>query len=179
MSTEPTSESFTVAVVGNAQSLFAQEHGAAIDRHDVVIRMNRAAQLSKDHLGYDRSHGARTDVWCMWRYREYEHARVREPGLRCQMAWWIETPPDPAVFNIDSEWFVHHTLPHTPTTGLMALAWLSRTPAQVSVYGFDWKATPTFTDPQRMGEQHSIHNFSRERELCREYFHKRLGYEFH
>lgn len=167
-----------VALVGNAQSLFDQSHGETIDGHDVVIRMNRAAQLYEDHQGHDRSHGVRTDVWCMWRYREYEHARVREPGMRCQMAWWTETPPDPSVYNINTAWFHHRLTPHTPTTGMMTLAWLSRMNVRVSVYGFDWKATPTFTDPGRQSEQNTIHNFQRERELCMDYFRGELGYEF-
>lgn len=170
---------FTVAVVGNAQSLFQETHGDSIDQHDVVIRMNRAAQLYDDHLGHEASHGTRTDVWCMWRYREYEYAQVQEPDVRCQMAWWTEPVSQPGVFNINTSWLSVHMRPHTPTTGMMTLAWLSRMPARVSVYGFDWKATPTFTDPQRKSEQKSIHNFQWEKELCQKYFHERLGYEFH
>lgn len=170
---------FTVAVVGNAQSLFHANWGSVIDQHDVVIRINRAAQLYEAHRGHHDTHGARTDVWCMWRYREYENARVQEPRVRCQMAWWTEAPPDPSVFNINTDWFLDRIDPHTPSTGLMTLAWLSRMPCHVSVYGFDWKATPTFTDPQRLSEQSSIHNFHKERELCMNHFRDQLGYEFH
>ena len=178
LSSQPWRQQFTVAVVGNAQSLFAQGHGQAIDRHDVVIRINRAAMLHQDHMCHVHSHGARTDVWCMWRYREYEHERINQPPVRCQMGWWLESPPDPTVANIDSTWFIHRTLPATPSTGLMTLAWLSQQPCKVTVYGFDWKTTPTFTDPSRASEQASIHNFALERQICQDHFGKELGYEF-
>ena len=68
---------FTVAVVGNATSLFDKRYGQDIDSHDVVIRINRAAQFLNISKEYNRSHGIRTDIWCMWRHKEYEGELIR------------------------------------------------------------------------------------------------------
>ncbi|WP_286789889.1 glycosyltransferase family 29 protein, partial [Thioclava sp. UBA3469] len=45
----------SVALVGNARALAEGQAGAAIDAHDVVIRINRAPMPSAE------SHGTRTD----------------------------------------------------------------------------------------------------------------------
>lgn len=170
---------FTVAVVSNSASLFDEKHGEEIDSHDCVIRMNRAAQLYEDHQGHESSHGARTDVWCMWRYREYENARVHEPYVKCQMGFWLDPSVKHPIHNIVTRWFLPRIHPHTPSTGLMTLAWLSAMPcARVTAYGFDWKKTPTFTDVERKSEQRSLHNFDKEKELCMKYFQEEKGFEF-
>ena len=170
-------ETFSVAVVGNAQSLFETESGTEIDSHDVVIRMNRAAQLMDISPDYEPSHGTRTDIWCMWRHREYENVDIAEPNSVCQMMWWDETP-ESGVHQIHTGWFSGRMSPWTPSTGMMTLAWLSTLPCTVSVYGFDWKATPTYTDPHRQHDQTSIHNFELEREICEQYFQASGRYRF-
>lgn len=170
----------TIAVIGNAQYLFHRNYGGEIDNHDIIIRMNRAAMMY-ERFDSQLTHGSRTDVWAMWRHREYENANIVEPDTVIQMASWIPTE-SPHVHLYDPVYL--HNLQvkskvKTPTTGLMVLDWISYSGFKsVSVYGFDWKETPTFTDPNRQSEQETLHDFNKEKLYCREYFSKYLGYLF-
>lgn len=156
----------SVAVIGNAQYLFTKNYGSEIDSHDVIIRMNRAAML---YTAFDAqlTHGSRTDVWCMWRHTEYENVHVDQPPFVAQMAWFDQPPKDSSVRVIENEPLLKRLLPHYPSTGLMVLDWVSKFQTKsVSVYGFDWKATPTFTNTTNKREDISIHDFTKEREMC-------------
>ena len=157
----------SVAIVGNAQSLFNKSYGSEIDSHDVIIRMNRAAML---YTAFDAelTHGSRTDAWCMWRHKEYEHVKIKLPQFVAQMAWFIEHPLDSSVHVVENEPLLERLLPFNPSTGLMVLDWVSKfSTKNVSVYGFDWKATPTFTNTQEdTREVIGIHDFTKEKELC-------------
>lgn len=155
----------SVAVVGNAQHLFERQYGSEIDSHDVVIRINRAAML---YTAFDSaaSHGCKTTAWCVWRYNEYENTKVKEPMLTAQMAWFEEPPQKNDVLVVDNSELLEYTTPHIPSTGLMVLNWISKfLTKQVSVYGFDWKQTPTFTHNTDSPDV-TIHNFQKEKELC-------------
>lgn len=54
----------SIAVVGNASSLFDQKYGKEIDQHDIVIRFNKTAIFCVDD--YKETHGERIDVWAFW-----------------------------------------------------------------------------------------------------------------
>ena len=157
----------TVAVVGNALSLFSQSYGSEIDSHDVVIRMNRAAMLYTK-FDAELTHGTKTTAWCVWRYNEYEKVELTEPPFVAQMAWWLEPPKKTHVHVIENHKLLDQTKPYWPSTGLMVLEWLCRfNTQQVDVYGFDWKATPTFTHAECVNI--SAHDFEKEKELCYNY----------
>ena len=49
----------SVAVIGNASSIIGSNHGKAIDKHDIVIRINKGVPI--DSLCCDM--GKRTDIW--------------------------------------------------------------------------------------------------------------------
>jgi hypothetical protein len=56
-----------------------------------------------------------------------------------------------------------------PTTGFMAIDYIMYCqPKHLSIYGFDWKETPTFTDPDRKKERICPHDFEAERKYCME-----------
>jgi hypothetical protein len=61
-------ENKTIAVVGNALSLFEQSHGKSIDSHDVVIRFNSGCVLDKikhptnKTTNIDNTHGTKISV---------------------------------------------------------------------------------------------------------------------
>jgi hypothetical protein len=58
-----------------------------------------------------------------------------------------------------------------PTTGLMALDYITNcNPKTITVYGFDWKVTPTFTDPDRRKDPKCPHDYDTEREYCKQVF---------
>jgi hypothetical protein len=62
-------EGKTVAVVGNAQSLFNQKFGAQIDSHEVVVRINRAAPICFPTMwkNLNETTGVKTNVWVIAR----------------------------------------------------------------------------------------------------------------
>lgn len=173
-----------LALIGNAESLFTRRYGTEIDGHDVVARMNRAAILATKFFS-TASHGSRTDAWFMWRHREYETYTFKRPDFSMQMASWeelddtsIKLYPMEAFENLQNE------LGAVPSTGLMVLDFLDRyTNHEVSVYGFDWKATPTFTDPRRETDKMllaggNLHNFGREREYTQTRFYNNDRFNF-
>jgi hypothetical protein len=86
------------------------------------------------------------------------------------MASW-EPLDDPSVKLYSAEAFqtLEKELGAVPSTGLMVLDFLDRfTKHEVTAYGFDWKATPTFTDPNRETDKMlngagQLHNFQLEK----------------
>lgn len=170
-----------VALVGNSQRLFEQSYGSEIDAHDLVIRMNRCtALLAPDQ--YQDSHGSKLDIWAMWRLDEYENEPwFNKPRCRWQMAFWYGSK-DPMVQYYKDSYLMNlidRTGLQNPSTGLMVLDWVSQQkPALVNVYGFDWKRTATWTDPNRIHDVHVDHNFAVEQQYCANYFSGQLGYNF-
>ena len=170
-----------IAIVGNAQYLFNRRYGREIDNHDVIIRMNRAAILYTNKYDY-YTHGSKTDIWAMWRYDEYENVHhIVEPKYVIQMAYWEDS--DAIHINYYEPTKLKKLIDisgcEVPSTGLMILDWVSYfDTSKVSVYGFDWKTTPTFTDPTRAIDKDMPHDFAKEKETCYNYFMKEKNYTF-
>jgi hypothetical protein len=171
-----------VAVVGNATSLFDTMYGADIDEHDVVVRIN---------LGYRAmgrpSHGHRLDVLACSRYSflvrngvindiapgavlqtgELNHGESMVDGL-C----YVDEKTRQALKDLaglDKK--------QKPSAGLATLWWIRQCgAAQVDVYGFDWKQTPTFYDPNVLDDTHA---YDLERGFCLGYFRDRRGFRFY
>lgn len=159
----------SVALVGNASSLFDRKYGSEIDSHDVVCRMNRAAMLYTKFFEF-LSHGNRTDVWFVWRLKEYEFAKqVKRPDKIIQISPAENT--EETFIQFPEEKFNEYVeeLKAVPSTGFCSLMYLLQSGAlSVTLYGFDWKKTPTFTDLSRDIDSlalDSIHNFSLEKEI--------------
>lgn len=138
-----------IALVGNALSLFDRDYGREIDNHDLVIRMNRAAMF---YTAFEsgKSHGKRTDGWFVWNYREYEHCDwLKKPNIIVHMASW-EDPQTNECFiysPVRSALMMNRLKKATPSTGFLSIDLLIDSgPKKISLYGFDWKQTPTFTD---------------------------------
>ena len=132
-----------VALVGNARSLAEGRHGPQIDAADIVIRLNAAPMPSAE------SHGTRTDwlavsvppdpavlqdrrpevvLWMTRKRRRLPHALATAPGFFLNA---------PAAGNRLAE-----ALGAPPTTGLMAIDLLVRSPAAaIDLYGFDFFAS--------------------------------------
>jgi hypothetical protein len=54
-----------------------------------------------------------------------------------------------------------------PTTGFIAIDYILHCkPKALSVYGFDWKKTPTHTDPDRKIEKRCPHDYDVEEAYC-------------
>ena len=178
-------ENQTVALVGNAESLFHKNFGDEIENHDVVVRLNKAAMLWTQHHA-DATHGRRTDVHMVFNIGEYRHRTSDwDPKIRIMhMSKMRQTKQHQAL--------VHHMFPvsrweelcelvgyNNPTTGLMAIEYItSCSPRKLDVYGFDWKETPTFTDMERKKDPLCHHNFDLERKLCFEHYFKMPNVEW-
>jgi hypothetical protein len=168
-------EGKTVAIIGNAMSLFDKEYGKEIDAHDVVVRLNKAAMLY-DKFDAENSHGKRTDVWMFWRTAEYKKyfSKIDVKILKMHMGHQDRKSLDLKL--------VDHVYPNSlysslkkvsgkhnnPTTGFMAIDYvLNCDPSILNVYGFDWKETPTYTDPDRKKDKVCPHDHETEKIYCK------------
>jgi hypothetical protein len=174
-------EGKSVAIVGNAMSLFNKEYGKEIDSHDVVVRLNKAAMLYESFHA-EKSHGRRTDVWMFWRTAEYKkhfpnidkNIKKMHMGHQDRKSGDITLVdyvyPDSLYGPLKKKAGNHNN----PTTGLMAIDYvLNCNPSMITVYGFDWKETPTYTDPERKKEKQCPHDYTTEKKYCEEVFFSR------
>lgn len=151
-----------VALVGNARALAAGVQGAAIDGHDLVIRINRAPMPSP------RSHGTRTDwlalgtpisdadrarlspqrtLWMPWKRRRLDRRTAQGPGF------YLHPRADIAALQA--------RLGAKPTTGALVIDLLMRSElAALDLYGFDFFASRSLSG--RRGAADVPHDFAAE-----------------
>lgn len=183
----------SVATVGNAQFLFDKDYGKLIDSHDVVVRLNKGAMIPNLPK---ISHGVKMDIviasrWNLVKYfhKKYiikksmftdikfimcgRHGRddLKQPIE--QKIWYYPLPRHKELkwqlLNLEKK--------QDPSTGIIALDIISHgNPKSVSIFGFDWKETPTFYDLNR---QHEPHVYDVEKEYCLNYFVDNLGYTYY
>ena len=158
----------SVAIIGNAQSLFDHELGNEIDSHDIVIRMN-SGMIQKSI-----SQGSKTTIWASsFPLKE----NVVNNEFNPKYIFWI-TPklsvkPLYSIsfhkkmfmlpFNVWEELFKN--LDETrPTTGLSIIYFLLEhcNPKNVDLYGFDFFETKSFYLEKIRTD--TPHNFSKEKE---------------
>jgi hypothetical protein len=156
----------SVAVIGNAQSIFDQANGTIIDAHDVVVRLNRGS------IRDAASQGSRTDVLCI--ANPMSKTAIDELFGKPRIIW--VTPKrdlmdaslvkDTPCYPIAS-WKRLSTLldGRRPSAGLITLFMMRETfaPASISLFGFDWKASKTFYHDQN--NMLSWHDWSAEQGL--------------
>jgi hypothetical protein len=65
----------SVAIVGNALSLYSQKFGDEIDSHDVVIRINKPGNIIYKDESELESTGRKIDCWVVWNSRIF-HDKV-------------------------------------------------------------------------------------------------------
>lgn len=165
-------EGLNVALIGNATYMFEREYGKEIESHDVVVRLNKAAMLFTE-MDREKSHGKRTDIWMFWNAAEYKNNFRKTNAKLMHMGHQGRSAVNRSLvdFVYPDEYYAplkrvagKH---HNPTTGFMALDYISKcNPRSVTVYGFDWKETPTFTDPDRKKEKQCPHDFPTEKKYC-------------
>jgi hypothetical protein len=163
----------SVALVGNAASLFDFEYGSEIDSHDVVVRLNKAAILL-NRFDAEVSHGKKTDVWIFWSVREYfkyfdKHPKVLKMHAGHQFRNNNTIKLADFVYPNDLYDILKEKAGprKNPTTGLIAIDYILHcNPSKLSVYGFDWKKTPTHTDLERKAEAKCPHDYDIEEEYC-------------
>jgi len=165
----------TVAVVGNALSLFDNNYGADIDKHDVVIRFNKTATLycTQD---VSKTHGVKFDVWAFWtigafynrfintnesseKFKDFFYngdvikIQAAVNGHKQLTDKHIDYTCPADILNNLRKLFRTTNTKTNPSAGICILDWLIQCNAKsISVYGMDFKKTPTFSELDRYNQ---------------------------
>lgn len=173
-------ENKTIALIGNAQSLFEKNLGAFIDQHDVVCRMNFGVNIIDPE-----QQGTKTDVWLMHHSFIPRQFQIRYPKLNfpsskkfCfKLIHPIENTKHmyqqyniPDVEFIDekilAQNFAGYKEIKIPSTGLLSVCFINIFKfAELNIFGFDWKRTKTWYNDQEEDEKNSTHNWQAEQRL--------------
>lgn len=152
-----------VALIGNARSLSATGHGAAIDAADLVIRMN-SAPIPSPH-----SHGSRTDWLAVSMPPDAALLAARTPARvlwmtrkRKRLPYALTRRPGFYLNRRDEAQALADRLGAPPTTGLMLIDLLARSPAAgIALYGFDFFASLSLSGSRTAAQV--PHDFAAER----------------
>ena len=146
----------SVAIVGNAASLLSHRHGALIDGHDVVVRMNMGFPVDP------AAQGTRFDLWCF----SNDRATLQAPqGFVAPRAVWMSPKfRDRRAGTVDccfypiADWqALHDRLGARPSVGAMTVDLVSRaSPRQVTVIGFDFNRSKTFYETRTLPSPHDF-----------------------
>jgi hypothetical protein len=171
------------ALVGNSGSLLSFTHGAAIDRHSLVVRMNAAPTK-----GFEASVGTKIH----WRFvndpvwlRLSDSLQRHETGLVFTTCFVgknldIYRPALTPQRNESFDYCIHphfhawvqrtfvHSTAMKPSTGLLATIFLSQLCRKLDLYGFAFDQTSSddryhYYDTRK--QRLKAHDFKREREL--------------
>jgi hypothetical protein len=163
----PSFDGKTVALVGNAQSLFGAGLGSEIESAAVVARMNFGFVRSSD------DQGTRTDALFFATKMGRSEAKHQ---FGCDHFIWSSTKRDTialgfllqprsiAFVPLEDVMRLEAQIHARPSTGLVALHLLLNRlgAAEVRLYGFDWKATGTFYEESIF---RNVHAWEKERDL--------------
>ena len=163
----------SIALVGNANSLFDGHYGEVIDSYDVVCRINRGFTniIPKFHL----STGKRTDILFINLFKTIDkHINLYSKTEMLKHTYFFFQMSDTKdsrdnekmpkyIFND----LVEQLGGYNPSTGMRCLYYLHN---QISfkkcgIFGFDWKKTPSYFSGKQ-DPSLSNHNFEREMEFC-------------
>ena len=150
----------SVAIVGNAKSLFDYKYGEEIDKHDIVIRFNKGFPNDKE------SQGSKTSILML-------ACELSKPDIQYYKAKYVirrsnsyENSADFTVSNKDRR-LLKDKLGSQPSTGFMAIdICLEAHAKSIDLYGFDFEATPTFYNSE---SYKTLHDYNKEQEIVSEY----------
>lgn len=150
----------SVAIVGNAKSLFDHKYGSEIDKHDIVIRFNKGFPNDKE------SQGKKTSILML-------ACELSKPDIQYYNSKYVirrsnsyENPADFTVSNKDRR-LLAEKLGSQPSTGFMAIdICLEAHAKSIQLYGFDFEATPTFYNPDGYKTKH---DYNKEQEIVLKY----------
>lgn len=146
----------SIAIIGNSESLFTKTQGAEIDSHDVVCRINRGIQLINPVC-----QGVKTDIWAYGSYKQVEdlydlqlcsntihlthlHRKIKIKGYKKKQNFYFEKTKFYIPMEVLTELEKKSTIKR-PSSGLILLYYVCTCfPKSISLYGFDWKETPTW-----------------------------------
>ena len=143
-----------VAIVGSAASLFNNKLGKQIDKHEIVVRINRGI-LVKD----ESSQGKRTDIWAIGQPKTvedlFDSVKYKHNfHLSHKGRFYVHSGKKTKESHPKIEYYLpmnilnklRKKLKHNkPSSGLMAAHYICEcAPKTLTLYGFDWKKTPTW-----------------------------------
>lgn len=149
----------SVAIVGNASSIFDRTYGKKIDEYDVVIRFNRG------FISRPSSQGSRTTILFVGTDMDKaETNKFDNPIVICRSSHYM-TPSNYVIGKERGQ--LKEIIGSQPSTGFMAIDMcLSMGAGKISLFGFDFEKTPTFYNP--VGYK-TRHDYSTEQALVSEY----------
>lgn len=162
-----------VALIGNAKSLVYSDYGELIDSHDIVCRINKGYyMLPPFNDMYYKSHGSKIDVLFL--------NLIKTSGLTERfnnLTKIIQTGStivqeehklliDSTILKTDLD-IINSYFTQKPSTGIRALWMIANQSdaAEISVFGFDWKKTPSFWH-LRHDKSAYEHDFEEEKKFC-------------
>lgn len=163
-----------IALIGNAASLFEKEYGKDIDSHDVVCRINKGPVLCTTRN--ENSHGMRTDILFYGDPAIIEGVIPHLPDeiiyILTHVKYKDKKHPEGNLYKISQSQYdkFKRESGYTekgkwPSSGLSAIfLLLDYKPQLISLYGFDWKETPTFYK-KGTRENELRHNFELEKKI--------------
>ena len=149
----------SVAIVGNAKSLFDYSYGKEIDKADVVIRFNRGfpndikSQGKKTTILMLACDLSKTDI----NFYKAKYV-INRSGIASNDA--------PTISSNDRNRLAEK-LGSQPSSGFMAIdLCLTAHAKSIQLYGFDFEQTPTFYNPEGYKTKH---DYNKEQEIVLEY----------
>lgn len=150
----------SVAIVGNAKSIFDKRNGKEIDEHDTVIRFNKGFIYNKDAQG-----SFTTMVFLACNLASYELQGYKAKFFINRSNHYYN-PTALRISNGDRK-FLANRLGAQPSTGFMVIDICLRFGAdKIDLYGFDWEKTPTFYNEPSYVTQHK---YSEEEKIILDY----------
>lgn len=157
----------SIAIIGNARSLFDAKYGNQIEQHDIIVRLNKGFVKNPDAQGHS------TDFWGLTpELSEDEIDQFFAPRVILFLIpklrhLHIYKPENVAklVFYARRYWLQDRNLiGRRPSSGFMTISYLLRLDVakSITLYGFDFGATDTFYNPS---EYKTPHNYAREAEI--------------
>lgn len=155
----------TIAIVGNAKSIFDKKNGKRIDNHDFVIRFN------KGFITRTESQGTKTSLLLLACELTPEQIMSYKPKFVCNRSRHYNNPTMYTIRN-EQRALMKLRLGSQPSTGFMAIdICLYFGAKSIDLYGFDFEATPTFYNPEGYKTQH---DYNKEEDIVRDYERKGL-----
>lgn len=150
----------SVAIVGNAKSLFDKHFGQEIDGHDIVIRFNKGFPRKK------YIQGEKTSIVMLACEISKVDVLYYKAKYVINRSKYYENIADFTVSNRDRR-LLTEKIGSQPSTGFMSIDMcLTAGAKSIDLYGFDFERTPTFYNPENYQTKH---NYNKEKEIVLEY----------
>lgn len=155
----------SVAIVGNAKSIFDKRNGTEIDAHEFIVRFNNGFTERPE------CQGCKTSMLMLALNMPLEKLKLYNAKWVVNRSNRYDNRVDYIIPNIDRQ-KMRDRLDAQPSTGFMAIdLCLCAQAGSIDLYGFDGEKTPTFYNPEGYVTQHK---YNKEQEIIQEYAKNKL-----